>query len=187
MENIDEYLSKTWNSINKYGGVMDENFWDICRRLESKGFLDSDDAAISAISIGPFKIASDIDIKKKEFLAFFLEIIIPTTFSKMSGMSFEQVYTLYLLPVINIFISLSDRCFCINDLLQWEILLYLKEKNSINIYPTVDEIKKSAQFKNFEGWQIEKSINELKNYESLLGDKHNLITLDYDGRIESLV
>lgn len=187
MENIDSYISNVWNKTNKFEKIVEENIWDICRILEQRGLLVGDDAPISAISIGPFKVASTLDIKKKDMLAFFLEIIIPAIFSKASGLPFDQVYSLYLLPAANIFIELADHCCWVKDLLQWEILMFIKKENKNNNYPTCNQIKNSDDFRGIEFWQIDNAINELKFYENVLGDRCSLISVDFDGRMECLV
>lgn len=187
MQDVDGYLSKIWNETNISTQIIEENFWDMCRMLEKEGFVVSDDAAVSTISIGPFKIASTIDIKKKDLLIYFLETIVPTIFSKVSGLPFDQVYSLYLLPASNLLINLADNCYWIKDLLQWEILMYIKKENQHGIYQTVNEIKKSDEFTGFDDWQIEDAVRQLKNCESVLGDNHKLIVMDLEGRIECLV
>lgn len=187
MENIDSYLSAVWNRKNVSEQIVEENFWDFCRILEVNGFLVGDDASISAISIGPFKIASMIDIKRKDMFTYFLETIIPAAFSKVSGLPFNEVYSLYLLPATNLLIDLANQCYFIKDLLLWEILLFIREQNKKNIYPTINEIKKSDAFRGFEDWQIDNAVDELKNYGNLLGDKHSLLEVDFQGRTKCLV
>lgn len=139
MNYIDSYLSKVWNETNISEKVLEENFWDVCRVFEGAGFLISDDAAVSAISVGPFKIASTMEIQKKDLLMYFLETMVPAIFSKANGLPFEQVYSLYLLPAANLFISLTNSCYCIKDSLQWDMLMYIREKNRHGIYPTLNE------------------------------------------------
>lgn len=187
MQEVDEYLSKMWNETNTSTQIIEENFWDMCRILEKDGFVVSDDAAVSTISIGPFKIASTLDIKRKDLLIYFLETIVPAIFSKVSGLPFDQVYSLYLLPASNLLINLADNCYWIKDLLQWEILMYIKEENQHGVYPTVNDIKKSKEFTGFEERQMEDAVKKLKNFENVLGDKHKLIITDFEGRIECLV
>lgn len=187
MEYIDSYLSVAWNNSNRSEKIVEENFWDFCRELEKGGFLVGDDASISAISIGPFKIVSMIEVKRKDLLLFFLETIIPAIFSKTNDLPFDQVYSLYLLPAVNLFIKLADECYWVKDLLQWEILMFIREENKINIYPTTNEIKKNDTFHGIEEWQMDDAIQELKEFKNLLGDKQSLILEDFEGRIESLV
>lgn len=187
MENIDSYIASVWNKANGFEQIVEENIWDICRVLEKEGFLVGDDAPISAISIGPFKIASTIDIKKKDMLTYFLETIIPAIFSKVSGLPFDQVYSLYLLPATNLLINLGNQCYWVKDLLQWEILMFIRKENKNNTYPTSNEIKNSDDFRGVESWQIDNAIKELKSFENMLGDRHSLISVDFDGRMECLV
>lgn len=187
MENIDSYLSAIWNNTNKSEHIIEENLWDLCRILEDGGFLVGDDAAISAISIGPFKIASTVEIEKKDMLIFFLETIIPAIFSKVNGLSFDQVYSLYLLPAAKILISLADQSYWIRDLLQWEILLFIKKENENHVYPTCNDIKKSDTFREFEDWQVYDAIKNLEDVGNMLGNKHSLISKDFDGRMQCLV
>ena len=178
MNEIDEYLCKVWNKTNTSTQLVAENFWDMCRMLEEDGFLVADNAAISTMSIGPFKIATTIDIQKENMLNYFLKIIVPVVFLKVNCLTFEQAYDLYLLPVIEILINLVNNCFWVRDLLQWELLIFIKGKNREGIYPTIDEIIKSEEFKGFEKQKIENVIKQLKEFRSILGDGHSLIDED---------
>lgn len=187
MEFVDCYFSKVWNGFNQSGQMAEEHFWDICRVLEDGGFLASDDAAISAISIGPFKIVSTMDIQKKDLLVYFLEIIVPVIFSNVSGLPFEQVYSLYLLPAANLLIGLANNCYAVKDLLQWEILMYIREKNRHDVYPTFHDIKNAVEFQGVEEWQMEEAIKKLGDFKNSLGDKHELIVRDYDGRFKCVI
>ena len=187
MENIDSYLIEVWNKTNVSEQIVEENVWDFCRMLEKDDFLVGDDAAISAISIGPFKIASMVDIKRKDMFVYFLETIMPAIFSKVSGLTFDEAYSLYLLPAASLLINLADQCYWIKDLLQWEILMFIRKQNKNNIYPTINDIKKSDAFRGFEDWQIDDAIKELKDYENMLGDKNSLLQIDFEGRMECLV
>lgn len=110
----------------------------------------------------------------------------PATLTKAKGLQFDQVYALYLLPAVNLFISLASHCYWIKDLLQWEILMYIGRKNENQEYPTIEEIKKSPEFFGVESWQIDKAMEELKSFKSILGDKTSLVEVDHNGRIESL-
>lgn len=187
MEQIDKYLSKIWNETNTSTHMIEENFWDLCRVLEREGFLVSDDAAVSAISIGPFRIASTIDINRKDYLKYFLEVIMPAIFSKINDLPFDQVYSLYLLPALGLFIDLADNCYWIKDLLQWDVLMYIRKDNQHGIYPTINDIKKAKEFVGFEEWQIEDAIKQLNNQENILGDRNKLIVIDFEGKIGCLV
>ena len=187
MEQVERYISKMWNEINTSTYMVEENFWDMCRILEKEGFLVADDAAVSTISIGPFRIASTIDIKRRDIFIYFLKVIVPIIFSKANGLPFDQVYSLYILPAVELLINLADNCCWIKDLLQWDVLMYVKKDNQRGIYPTVNDIKKSKEFIGFEEWQIEEAIKQLKSVGNVLGDHHELIGMDFEGRIECLV
>lgn len=186
MEYVDSYLCSVWNEINVSEKKVEENFWDLCRIMEKEGYLIGDDASVTTISIGPFKIVSKVEIERKSLLSFFLEIVVPATLTKAKGLQFDQVYALYLLPAVNLFISLASHCYWIKDLLQWEILMYIGRKNENQEYPTIEEIKKSPEFFGVESWQIDKAMEELKSFKSILGDKTSLVEVDHNGRIESL-
>lgn len=187
MEYVDSYLSVTWNKTNVSEQIIEENLWDFCRLFEEKGLLVGDDASISAISIGPFRIASTVELKKKDMLVNFLEITVPAIFSKVNALTFEQAYSLYLLPIALLFINLSEQCCFIKDTLQWEVLMFIKRQNQNNIYPTVGEICKSADFKGVEIWQISDCIEELGCFKNIFGDKNCLVQVDMEGRIKCLV
>lgn len=146
MEYIDTYICEIWNGKNGSERIIEENVWDACRILEEHGFLNGDDASISAISVGPFKIASSLEVKRRDFLGFFVEAVLPAIISKANEMTFDQTYALYFLPAIKLFISLADQCFWIKDLLQWNLLLFVKDKNEQGIYPDVSEVKGSREF-----------------------------------------
>ena len=186
MKYVDLYLCSKWNEINISEKKVEENFWDFCRILEKEGYLSGDDASVTTISIGPFRIVSQMEIERKNLLSFFLEIVVPALLTKAKGMQFDQVYALYLLPAANLFLSLASHCYWIKDLLQWEILMYIEKKNNSEEYPTIEEIKNSPEFSGVETWQIDQAIEELKNLTSILGDKNSLIKVDHDGRLESL-
>lgn len=187
MESIDTYISKIWNEKNDYEHIVEEHVWGFCRILEEKSFLIGDSAPISTISIGPFKIASTIDISKKEMLTYFLETIVPMIFSKANGLPFKEVYVLYLVPMAELFLDLVDKSYWVKDSLQWEIIIFIREKNKDGIYPTKDELKEADYFRGVEEWQIDNAINGLEKFETILGDKHSLIQYDFDNRLKCIV
>ena len=187
MNKIDAYLCLEWNKANPSKQISEENFWDLCRKLEDEGFLTGDDSAISTVSIGPFNLASTIGFEKKDKILYFLETIVPAIFSKVNGLSFAQAYSLYLLPAVSILIKLADQSYWIEDILQWEILMFIKSKNDCNVYPTNSEIKISDDFRGVEERQIDQAIETLKGVKNVLGDKHALIRMDFDGIMESLI
>lgn len=71
MNKIDAYLCLEWNKANPSKQISEENFWDLCRKLEDEGFLTGDDSAISTVSIGPFNLASTIGFEKKDKILYF--------------------------------------------------------------------------------------------------------------------
>lgn len=182
--NIDQYLSNYWNK-NSIDFIYPENFWDYCRQLEDKGLLDSNNTAISAVSIGPFKIASNLEVSNKEFLTFFIETVVPAVFANCNNMQFTEAYSLFLLPALHIFLNLfSNSCF-IKDQLQWEILLYIKQKNSENISPNISDIEN--EFSQIESERIKQAILKLSKLNNLLGDEYSIILKDDLGGYNSLV
>lgn len=189
MEYIDSYLCSVWNKEHVSEKVVEENFWDFCRELEKEGYLIGDDASVTAISIGPFKMVSKIEVNRKDLLMFFLTTVVPAIYTEvdLKNLQFVQMYKLYLLPALRIFIKLADSCYWIKDLLQWKILMYVDERNKNGEYPTITEIKESSEFSGVEEYDIKNAVEELKKYKSLLGDKGALIVIDNDGRMKSFI
>ena len=68
MKYVDLYLCSKWNEINISEKKVEENFWDFCRILEKEGYLSGDDASVTTISIGPFRIVSQMEIERKNLL-----------------------------------------------------------------------------------------------------------------------
>lgn len=187
MNNVDTYICEIWNQNSLSQKLVEENFWDICRLLQREKFVNSDDTAIAAYSIGPFRMASDMEVNKKDLLHFFLEIIIPNIFSRANNLGFDQVYSLYLLPAVLLLISFADHHYWIKDSLQWELILYIQNRNKIDIYPTIREIKEAREFRDIEEKEIRIALKELSQFNSILGDIHELIEIDLEGHIKCLI
>lgn len=182
--NIDKYLSECWNS-NSNEKIFPEDFWDYCRILEKNGILKPNETAISAISIGPFKMVSNLDVSNKEFFSFFIETIIPIQIANNNNLSFNEVYSLFLIPVLHIFLNLLSGSHFITDELQWEIILYIKQKNSEKHFPNFEDIKNNFSSVNPE--KIEEALLGLSDLKNLLGDEKSIVLKDDFGGYKSLV
>lgn len=184
---IDTQFCEIWNSAHPSETVHEEHFWDICRQLESCNIVESDNTSIGSMSIGPFNIASTLKVEKKSFFNFFINVVLPAAVAKGVAPTFPEAYALFIQPAVNLFVGLTDNNFIIEDELQWEILMYIKEKNKHNIFPSVEQVVNEIDYGDYSSNDIRNKLFELKDVKSLFGDKHSLINIDYENRIECLV
>lgn len=187
-QSFDLKLSEKWNNVHNYSKTAPEQFWDVCRILSTNKnkYLISDQGAVSAISIGPFNIATSIDITQKDFLVFFAESIFPALITEIKELSFEEAYPLYLVPAFKILTYILEHSFFIQDPLQWEILIYIKTSNEIERFPTIPEIINEF-IKLNDSKTINDAIHSLLNIENNFGTKSAVIFIDTNNGIHSLV
>lgn len=182
---VDKQLEILWNENHSSETVKAEQFWEFCRYLENAGYLEGNREFVGTKSLGPFNIAYK-DIDSKDVIDFFLSTVIPILLQLSNQYSFKDFYALYLLPAAEILLSASKHIVLVNDSLQWDLLLYIKNKNKESIFPTINEVSESEQFCDFPNIEIKKALTSLKKASTLFG-KNELIRFDHDGRIECLV
>lgn len=184
VKNIDYYLCTYWNNNSDYK-ILPEHFWDFCRMLEKNGLVTPNETAISTVSIGPFNIASDLTISNNEFLSYFIESIIPIFITNYSNLPFNEVYSLFFIPLSHIFLNLLSKSCYIKDSLQWEILLYIKQQNDNNIYPNIENIHN--EFSHVEIHKIKNALLSLCKSKNMIGDEQEIIRKNILDGYESLV
>lgn len=180
----DTILCNAWNKAT-VDMLQQENFWEICRILEDKGYLLKNQTAVTTFAIGPFRIATNISIEKKDLLMFFAEVIIPVLLQDSQITSGADKWQFVLLPLVHICVNLLDKTFLIKDIDVWKILLYIKNRNHVGRSPSLCEIK--TLFPEEEGKQVEKMMKELLSYPNFLGASDALIEIVSDGGYKSLV
>lgn len=183
---IDKKLSEIWNESHD-NKISPENMWEICRELCDLGLIQQNSSAVSAVKVGPFKIATSFNPSNDEALMFFIECIFPIIVTGVSNnISFEEAYQLYIIPIIRLFIYTLKNSFFIKDENIWKIMLYIKKKNLEGTFPTIDDLnEKLKQEKiNANPEEIIRKCNELKNN---LGESKPIFIIDSDNRIQSLI
>lgn len=183
---FDTLLKTKWNSCRTDQLICEEQTWDLCRLLESNGYLQGNRMSIGANSIGPFRIAYG-DIKKMDILQFFIEELIPALISINSNLTFENVYSFYLIPAAMLCVKTINNTFLIRDPLEWELLLYIKEQNEKKMYPTIKEIIETKQFSNIDRSKLYNAYKCLLGRKSMLDPDKKLVSQDHNGKIESNV
>ena len=184
---FDKELEKLWNEKHPFDKVTIESFWELCRMLEKAGYLVGNREFIGTKSLGPFNIAYKTeDINAEDVIGFLLSTIVPILLQISGKYSFEDFYALYLLPASEILLNASKRITLVKSPLQWDLLLFIKNKNKENIYPTVTDILNSEYFQSYSHSQIKQELASLTKVSKLFG-KTDLIQFDHEGRIESLV
>lgn len=181
---IDEELASQWNHIHGEDGIQREHFWELCRKLEASGVVEHDKSVISLHSIGPFRFAIEEPNRKSRAL-FFFEKICPFIFATTAGMSFGDAYGLLILPAISLLINLLDNFHFVKDELQWKILFYIKGENAQKRYPSRDDIYKF--FPDSSRSDIDRAIVHLESSENALGEIRAVISINLEGRFNSLV
>lgn len=183
---LDTYIIDAWNEIHSQSTVTEEAVWNMCRELEEHGLATGDECAVSTRSIGPFKIATKLDVDKKSILKFWVESVIPSLICANAGLSFDQFYTLYLLPASRLLIKFVCNTVIIKDDVAWKVLIYIKNENNQNRYPTLKVIL-SNDFK-CSDQIVRQAIERLISEEhSIAGTKCSLIEEHTNGGFESKV
>lgn len=182
---LDRYFTDMWNNNNPKNQINEELLWDLCRELESQGIAVGDDAAVSAKSIGPFRIATTLEFDQMEIVEFFLDSIIPSLFYVHAGLPFDQFYALYLLPAIKLVIKFITNTVMVNNYVDWEVLLYIKNENQQGNYPTKDDIFNNIS--NYTHQEINESVERLKSEKTISKNNIVLVCEHLDKGLESKV
>ncbi|MGN0569244.1 MAG: hypothetical protein ACI4N4_01915 [Candidatus Fimenecus sp.] len=186
MNSFDYKLSEIWNNIHPTEKIPPERFWEICRELSCHRILQFDRGTVGTMSLGPFKIATSLDKDKEKILTIFAENIFPIFVTETINLTFNEAYLLYFIPMFKILIYILDNSFLIESPLQWSILIYVKQANEKNYYPTISEIINAFN----DRWNImdiEYSINSLFEIENYLGSSKAILNIDNHQRLHSLV
>lgn len=183
---FDLQLANIWNDIHPDSQISPEQFWDVCRELSSQEILQPNRSAVSAISIGPFHIATKLGKDKLELLDFFLERVFPALITQTASFSFEQVYPLYILPAIKVLLHFVKNIFIIKDVSMWEILIYIKRANEQNDFPTIAEIENHFVEISRRG-NIADTVHNLFNLKNITGTGVPVVSIDENGGLHSLV
>ena len=184
---VDQFIKEKWNENNPHDKIFEENTWEMCRKLEQMGLLDCDDASVTALSIGPFRIASKLDPTRREGMVFFITTIIPAIFAQKREATFDETYETYILPFIVLLVNVMSRMCIIKEWIEWDLLTHIKKENKANRFPTEKDIIMSDRFKTFEERQIKESLIKLQNYKNVVGDIFPLISKDKAGKFRSEV
>lgn len=185
---FDSRLCQIWNNYHENSlAIRKEQLWDFCRLLETEGILKSNPNAVSTYSIGPFYIASKMEPNKSDLLICFVETVIPALISFNESLPFETAYPLYIVPAGKILITLLSKNVIVKDPLEWSILLYIKNLNSIDIFPQEKDVYQYEIFSTFEVEQIRNAIVKLIHRKNIFGDEFPLINKDVNGCMFSLV
>lgn len=187
MEYLDEYLCDKWNEVHPEKRIADENTWEFCRILMEAGLLESNKSAVSTTSIGPFRIASKMKIKRRDVYDFLLDTVFPIALSASNILTFHEACTLYLIPAAKFVIAFLDNNYLIKDSLQWDILLYIKGENACNRYPKFSDLEKDEKFAGYEREQLKEALMGLEKHLNLNKDKCSLVEINQEGRIKSNV
>jgi hypothetical protein len=169
----DQFLCESWNKVVLNSKSSQEQFWDICRMFEEKGYLIKNLTAVSTFSIGPFRIAANISLEKKDMLLFFAEVVIPILITESALASFEDKWLFVLLPLTHICINMLDKMCFVKDISAWKVLLYIKSRNNVNHFPTINDIKSSLHKK--ERGMVNDIIDNLFSHKSIITSSNALI------------
>lgn len=183
---FDHQLSGKWNEVHLGEKVFPEQFWDLCRQLSEHDILQPDRGAVSAFQIGPFNVATRLEVKKKDLLTFFIESVFPAILTETTQLTFQEAYPMYIVPAIKVLIYLLDSTYFIRDTLQWTILIYIKRQNEMGIFPTIDTLKNQLIHLG-NNQDIQNAIDGLSEVKSCAGDTDSLILISENGQITSLV
>jgi hypothetical protein len=175
----DQFLCESWNKIVPDCQLPRERFWDICRIFEENGYLQKNHTAVTTFSIGPFRIATNLSIEKKDMLLFFAEVVIPALVTESQLISFEDKWQYILLPLTHICINLLDKTCYIKDKTTWRVLLYIKKENSAGHNPTLAEIKLLLPEK--EQLETEEIVRYLLSFKGIIDTSNALVEKVNDG------
>ncbi|MCR5729860.1 MAG: hypothetical protein K6G20_05835 [Ruminococcus sp.] len=176
---FDKKFAELWNEKRRDDIIKPESTWEICRMLEDLGYLSGDEGAVSALKIGPFKIVSKSNISNEDGIDFIIESIVPIIILHCPiNIAFPEAYALYFIPIFKLIkIMLKNTCL-IKDENAWKAILYIKEKNNNQLFPSKNELKN--HFLNMgidiSPGELIDSINKSCNY-----NKENIQIIEVDG------
>lgn len=185
-----EDLAAAWNSqAGEYQTAEAVDFWPICQLLADEGLLETDEEKLATVKVGPFRLAqTKYECATQDFVG----VLVPATIAGMAnGQTLHAAVTGVLTGACNTFLQLLRRGVVFGgspaDQIRWLVLLYVKRKNSENVFPTNIEVVRSLKpsHPNVEDaleWLTTPSATPLSR-----GTKLALITNRHDGGLEALV
>jgi hypothetical protein len=147
INSIDNLLKIKLEDLLKEEKISEAIFWEACRILEEGRIVTSEKKSFATLSIGPYSIASNLHISKKEYLLFIIQSLLPFLVKKENNSVLESIVEYILKPVFEIASFIINRSVFITDELEWEILLFIKKQNKIGIYPSLNEISLNISIK----------------------------------------
>jgi hypothetical protein len=138
---VAEVFATKWNSINE-DRALAVDFWPCCRILADAELLDAQETSLTAVSIGPFRLAVPNDNRP---LVDFVEVLFPSVIaSAATGQAVPGAVSGVLSAACTTFVKLyrqgtvfgrSER-----DRLRWDVLMTVRDDSARTVQPSRETI-----------------------------------------------
>ncbi len=185
-QSIDFRLSKAWNLASKDKSARPEHMWELCRLMSEFNIVVGNKQDISALDIGPFHIATTFD--QLAALNLFIDSLLPTLISQfLSDQSLSQSLSGPLLFILKVVCTTLNSSFIIQEPLEWGVLIYIKNLNSISEHPTSNDIVKHFASIGYKQSNIKTALGNLERYKPLLGKAQSPLIIKNKEKFTSTV
>ncbi len=139
-------LAASWNQARGTDVATPVDMWPCCQILAESGFLVGQQEDLSAISLGPFKIAT---ARNEAAVKDFVEALFPAAVASLpSSTPVASAVTGGLTAVCLMFVKLMDRGVVFTrspeDKLRWAVLMNIAGRNRENARPTLHDLTSNA-------------------------------------------
>jgi hypothetical protein len=139
-------MAASWNQEHGIAAATPVDMWPCCRILAESGFVVGQQEDLSAISLGPFKVAA---ARNEAAVKDFVEALFPAAVASLpSSTPLASAVTGGLTAVCLIFVKLIDRGVIFTrspeDRLRWAVLMEIAARNHGDPPPTLHGPTKNA-------------------------------------------
>ena len=130
-------FAETWNSVNADKAIA-ADFWPCCRVLAGAQLLAAQETKLTAVSIGPFRLAVP---KEDSPVVDFVEVLFPSTVaSAATGQVVQGAVAGVLTAACTVFVKLYRKGTVFgrgeDDRLRWDVLMTVRNDNARTIRPS---------------------------------------------------
>jgi hypothetical protein len=182
---IAEAMAQSWNAMYGVSSMAEPiDMWPCCNILAQSGVIVGQQEDLSAISMGPFKVAIP---RNRGIVRDFVEVLFPATVAALpASQPLTAAVSGSLSAACLVFVKLLDRGVIFGrspaDTERWNILMFVTNCNSSNFYPTICEVINEVAL--ITHWEIRPSAADVA-LKWLIS--HRLIACQKTGLLKSLV
>lgn len=139
-------MATSWNEAHRLSPAAPLDMWPCCQILAESGYVVGQQEDLSAVTLGPFKVAV---ARNENAVKDFLEALFPAVAASLpSSTPLASAVSGGLTAACLLFVKLLDRGVVFTsrpvDKLRWAVLMDIAARNADSAYPAVAEIAGGA-------------------------------------------